>query len=84
LDHRLVDDVEPIKVVGDLLFGARRLGEAFGDRDLLWARNCSDLGAVQRHDTPTDEPFSRQNCTKVALAAMIASGLSCGNAAMVR
>ena len=36
LGHRLVDDVEPVEVVGDLLFGVRDASRGtLGARDIL-------------------------------------------------
>jgi hypothetical protein len=53
LSGRLIHDVEPVKVVGDLLFGMRDItGEPIGTGDVLWARDRAHFGPVQR-DKPT-------------------------------
>ena len=56
--NSLVDDVEPVEVVGDLLFGMRDVpGEAFSACDVLGACDRSHLGAVHRHDAAANEPL---------------------------
>jgi hypothetical protein len=47
LSHRLIHDVEALKVVGDLLFGMSDItGEPIGACDVLWARDRAHLCPV--------------------------------------
>jgi hypothetical protein len=57
LGHRLVDDVEPVEIVGDLLFGVRDVSdETLGAHDTFWTRHRPHFGAVDRYHAPADEP----------------------------
>jgi hypothetical protein len=85
LSNRIIHDVEPVQIVGDLLLCVRDIaGEPIGAGNILRAGDGAHLGPVQRNQPTAVRPAWRQNWMNAALAPTIASGLSWRKAAMVR